>query len=135
VMEADTLVTEVCCSCGLRFAFPASFQKQRKEDRRTFHCPNGHSQSYTGKTEAEKLREELESEKRRHEYASAEVERLKEIRIHIERQHAAAKGRITKLKNSVAAGTCPCCKKYVPMLYAHMKTQHAGYAKKEEATE
>lgn len=40
------LVTEACCVCGIVFAFPESYQRQRKSDMKNFYCPNGHHQYY-----------------------------------------------------------------------------------------
>lgn len=54
----------VCCSCGVEFHVPAKFDTNRRTDKADFWCPNGHKQHYLGKTEAEKLREELDAKKR-----------------------------------------------------------------------
>lgn len=38
---------QTCCVCGVPFAMPADLTTQRRDDGKSFHCPNGHSQSYT----------------------------------------------------------------------------------------
>lgn len=38
--------TECCYKCGVIFAAPAAFFRQRMKDGRGFWCPNGHGQSY-----------------------------------------------------------------------------------------
>lgn len=53
-----TMVTEQCCNCGMLFAVTSDYQKRRRQDRARFFCPEGHGQSYSGETEAEKLRRE-----------------------------------------------------------------------------
>ena len=50
-----------CCytSCGLTFCVPAGWVRLRQADHKSWCCPNGHIQSFTGKTEADGLRERL----------------------------------------------------------------------------
>src|SRR5690349_21670079 len=49
--------TESCYLCGIVFAVPESFQRNRLKDKGEFHCPCGHKQSYI-KSTAETLAEE-----------------------------------------------------------------------------
>jgi hypothetical protein len=51
--EAIAYTTESCCSCGVVFALTAEFQRARMSDKARFYCPNGHSQSYIGKSDRE----------------------------------------------------------------------------------
>ena len=37
---------ETCCSCAVEFAVPMSLYQARRNDQKTFYCPNGHPQSY-----------------------------------------------------------------------------------------
>jgi hypothetical protein len=53
-----SLVLEECIQCGCTYAVTSQFQSQRKDDKRTFYCPNGHPQSYT-KSTASILQEKL----------------------------------------------------------------------------
>lgn len=55
-----TMVTEICCNCGVPFGLPSDLQENLKNDsNKWFYCPNGHRQHYskTGQTD-----EEIESE-------------------------------------------------------------------------
>lgn len=124
----NKLVVETCCTCSMQFAMPQSFQQQRKDDHKSFYCPHGHAQSYTGKTEAERLREELDRTTRRLDSANAEIVQNRETLEHQARRISAAHGQITKLKNRAAAGVCPCCKQHFPHLQQHMKAKHPDYA-------
>lgn len=45
--------------CGVTYGLTAGFEERRRADHESFYCPNGHSHSYTQKTEAEKLRDSL----------------------------------------------------------------------------
>jgi septal ring factor EnvC (AmiA/AmiB activator) len=92
---------------------------RRLEDHKAWYCPNGHSQSYTGKTEAEKLRERLERVEIQRDHAREEAERQKRIA-------AAAKGQATKAKNRAAKGVCPHpdCKRSFVDVARHVATKH-----------
>lgn len=50
--------TEHTCpeaGCGVPFQVTDGFDARRREDHRTFYCPNGHSMSFTGKSDKQKL--------------------------------------------------------------------------------
>lgn len=118
----QTLVVEQCYKCAVLFAFPYELQQSLLKDHsREFYCPNGHSQHYIGKTEAEKERERAERAERRLANANddLQVERL---------SHRSTKGQLTKTKKRVANGVCPCCNRSFADLGRHMAGQHPDYA-------
>lgn len=53
------MINECCCVCGVWFAMSDELNRFRRKGKKTFHCPNGHPQSYT-ETEADKLRKQIE---------------------------------------------------------------------------
>ncbi len=55
-----TLVVETCCNCGINFGITRDFYGKRREDHKSFYCPAGHSQYYSGKSETEKKQEEID---------------------------------------------------------------------------
>jgi hypothetical protein len=111
------LALEVCCNCGVEFGIPEYLQQKFMEDRRTFYCPNGHAQSYIGKTEAEKLREQLaESEKTRAALLKAKNRAVEDL--------DGALGTITKMKKRVKAGMCLECHRYFADVERHYKSKH-----------
>ncbi len=120
----EELVTENCCTCAMTFAVPSEFQKRRQDDKRAFYCPSGHSMSYLGKSEADKLRDELTRERARLDQAKAEAERLRGRVALRERQVAARKAVATKLRKRISVGKCPCCHAQFTDLKQHMQTQH-----------
>jgi hypothetical protein len=67
---------EVCCSCGISFCVPKEYINKLRKTHKTFWCPNGHSLHYPGKSEAEKLREQLATTQRERDLSKAEVDRL-----------------------------------------------------------
>jgi hypothetical protein len=116
-VESVTLTGITCCKCGVRFAAPETWVSNRIQSHESFFCPNGHSQSFVGKTEAQKLREELDKAKR-------DLEYQRNARLSTERQLSAAKGEATKMKNRINKGVCPCCNRSFTNLRRHMATKH-----------
>lgn len=123
-MGAQRLVVEECGECFVLFAFPETQQeKARADHRRGFWCPNEHKLHYTGKTEAQKLREQLERERDR-------AGRLASQRDQAEASLRATKGVVTRQKKQlqrVANGVCPCCNRSFVNLARHMESKHPGY--------
>lgn len=117
-----TLVFEDCVNCGVVFAIPEELRAQRVYDHKRFYCPNGHNMVYTGKTEAEKLQERLD---RTNQMLTHEQNRNESLK----RQHAVTKGKLTKTRNRIGNGVCPCCGRTFANVAAHMKTNHPDYLK------
>src|SRR5882757_1310386 len=67
-----------CChgDCGMTFAVPLWWEQGRRQTKSLWYCPNGHSQSFTGDNEAERLKKELELAKNSRDYYRADVERI-----------------------------------------------------------
>lgn len=130
-----TLVAETCCrgDCGLTFGLERNHRDRLIETHQDFYCPNGHSQHYTAKTEAEKLKDELAREKHRHEQAQASsrqawelVGKKNEELGHKRRQLAAAKAVRTKMLKRAEAGVCLKCHRTFPALADHMAQKHGA---------
>lgn len=118
----------VTCWCSIEYAIPRSLHRTSKEDHSTVvFCPLGHrwvSKEHEKKA-SQNLREELDRERRRH---NCTAERLR----HTEAQRRAEKAAKTRLKNRVANGVCPCCKRTFANLAKHMESKHPDYQKSEE---
>lgn len=130
-LDATTkMAVEECCNCGMIFAMPVSFKNDRLERRKndmTFYCPRGHAQHYTGKSREQKLREELDAERRRRESAEQNIAFEQDQRRSAERSAAAYKGQATRLRTRAKAGICPCCNRHFVQLERHMASQHPGF--------
>lgn len=125
------MISIVCCKCGIEFHVPAHWNRKRHEDHKPFYCPNGHEQGYYGKSRKELRIEELERENTQqgHQLAN-KAALLKQARVErdlADRRRAAAKGQLTKTKNRIAAGVCPCCNRTFSNVARHMKSQHPTY--------
>jgi hypothetical protein len=123
----EVVVLETCCNCGITFGMTQGFKNMRNEDGKSFFCPNGHSQYYT-KSIATKLKEAnsalknaKEDAKWWQEEAEAKAKAL-----------SSTKGQLTKVKNRIAKGVCPCCNRQFLDLNRHMDNQHPEYIKKEK---
>lgn len=62
--EEIQLYREECCSCHLLFWISEEHHSRLRNTKETFYCPNGHSQSYDGKTSEQKLKECKEEKER-----------------------------------------------------------------------
>jgi hypothetical protein len=123
----QTLNVLQCASCRMTFAIPDLFEKDRRNDHGTFYCPAGHHNVYNGQSEAEKLRQERDRLAQRIAQRDDEIARQRDMRQTAERQAAAARGQVTKLKKRTSAGTCPCCTRTFANMAEHMKKQHPDF--------
>ena len=103
-----------CYSCGTPFGVEKQLMANLRENHNTFYCPNGHAQSYVGKSEAEKLREQLSREQ-----TSLAIER--NLRLE-------AENKMNRLKKRVGNGVCPCCKRSFSNLKRHMTCKHPKFS-------
>lgn len=133
-MRGDTaqgtvaFVMEECCNCGMPFYMTAALQKRLLDQRPAeFFCPQGHPQWYTGKTEAQKLKDKLAATKNEVAWYSGQLRDEREIRNHTERRLAATKGHLTRAKNRLIEGNCPCCDAHFDDLETHIKVIHPDF--------
>lgn len=116
-----------CITCFVKFGVPHGFTARRREDKKSFYCPNGHSMSYT-ESEADRLR--LERDRLKQQTARLLDEALDaRAEADVERRRAAAaRGQVTKLRKRAANGVCPCCNRTFVNLQRHMASKHANFA-------
>lgn len=106
--------------CGVPFALNDEFIRQRREDHKTWYCPNGHSRYYPRENETEKAKAAVRWLERQ---LANRDEDLRAAKV----AHAVTKGKLTKTRNRVAKGVCPCCNRSFASLQRHMAGQHPGY--------
>lgn len=125
----QSLVVEECGVCAVLFAMPEVLRDKALADHsKGFWCVNGHKLFFQGKTEAQKLQERLDDERRRSARIAAD-------RDQIQASLSATKGQVTKLRKRVAAGVCPCCGRTFQQLARHMENKHPDYATPERLAE
>lgn len=115
----DELSSTHCCVCGVHFAFPTSLMDDLRRRHTSFHCPNGHSQSFIAKTETEKKLEQ----------ATADLAREKQRREMAEREAKSESRRAKRIERRIQNGVCTCCNRTFANLARHMKTKHPEIAK------
>lgn len=127
-----TFETITCCNnkCGLVFAVPAGWKNARRTDHAWFYCPNGHRQYFSEESNLERehrLRKasesRLASEQSSHDQTSAD----RDYQI---RRLAATKGVLTRTKNRIFRGVCPCCNRHFVNLEQHMMTKHPDFSER-----
>jgi septal ring factor EnvC (AmiA/AmiB activator) len=122
-----------CCNdhCDAMIIIPERVMNRFRESHKTFHCYFGHPQSFTGKNEKQKLRDELEKSERLRERARKEKEWVQQDLKNERNSNRALKGVITRTKNRVKNGVCPCCNRSFKNLHEHMSKQHPKYGDNE----
>lgn len=126
------LITIRCWKCDVEYGMNERIYASRKENKLGFFCTNGHEAAFN-ESEADKLRRERDRLNQRLAEKDDEIKRQRDLREGTERQLSATKGVITKIKNRVGHGVCPCCSRTFENLARHMATKHSDYA--QEAAE
>lgn len=119
-----TLVVETCCNCGIVFGIDRDTYDRRSEDHKNFYCPAGHGQHYTGKTEADKLKEQIQQLETNLQYSRNRRDELHNQVQQLNYSVRAQKAAKTKIINRVKNGVCPCCNRTFHNLQNHFKTKH-----------
>jgi hypothetical protein len=110
--------TRLCCSeCGVPWGVPEGYERNRRDDHKTFWCPNGHAQHFPQESEAERLRKSLHAATLARESAERRAREAAEARESAEKD-------AKRLKARAKAGVCPCCNRTFKQLAAHMKNKH-----------
>lgn len=128
VNAAHELSTIVCGECGGVYAIAERYHAQKQTYGGHWRCPYCACSWGYGKSEIDRVRGELNqkeqqlaTERKRTEWARQEV------RI-IDRSRRAVKANLTRFKNRIGRGVCPCCRRNFENLQRHMKTKHPRYA-------
>lgn len=108
------------CTCGVLFAAPESMLDSRRQDGRSFYCPNGHSLAYS--SENASLKRQLANERDRAGRLAAERDQTKA-------SLAATKGHLTRARHRAASGVCPVqgCKRHFKDLERHIASKHPDF--------
>jgi hypothetical protein len=131
----NTLVDITCChdSCHVHFGMSQGHYELCKADSgKWFYCSNGHKQHFSD-SETDQLRRERDRLKqtvaRLEEYNQNKNERIGAL----EKSNAATRGVVTRIKNRVSNGVCPCCNRTFTNLHNHMAAKHPNYRKEDAA--
>jgi Zn-finger nucleic acid-binding protein len=126
VMDITVSLTAMDCpNCSIVFAAPDRLIKERREDGKTFYCPNGHGMSFNER-EVDKLNARLRDIERDLVWFKDAEKHEREQRHAAERSAAAYKGQTTKLRKRAIAGACAFCHRHFADVERHVATKHAG---------
>jgi DNA-binding transcriptional regulator YiaG len=109
-----------CYKCSVPFGMTQELQEKRRSDGKSFWCPNGHEQHYTGGKTAKQLREELEKK-------NEEIQRGLNRQHELEREVQDSQRKHRALRTKIFNGKCPCCDQVFDNVLQHMHAQHADY--------
>lgn len=118
--QVNMVSAGACITCGVEICMPQHLMTELQRNHRNFYCVNGHSQHWPGKSDLELAQEQLARQKEA-------TERERRYREQAERSAAAARGQVTKIKNRVGNGVCPCCNRTFQNLMRHMQSKHPEF--------
>lgn len=123
---ADNVWFEIehCCRCSMAFAMPVDFQNARRRDHQNFYCPAGHAQHYVGKSEEQKLREQLQG-------AADDLARARMARDLANEEVEKVRKAHNRMRQRVMNGVCPCCNRTFENLRRHMHDKHPEFGQPE----
>ncbi len=125
-MTVVGLVEVQCCNCGAYFGIERGRYDRLLSHGGTFHCTNGHPQSFTeteltkAKRERDRLRQQLAE---RDDDLRKKEAQLKSAKTQVKN----AKGTIVGLQTRAKHGVCPCCHRTFKQLAAHMQNKHPDF--------
>lgn len=134
-MTLDLLTTYkvITCGhkgCGVTYAIPETMYTRLLNSHDSFWCPNGHCRVFLCESEAEKLRKQLLATQAKLDREQADSSWQRKQRERAERSAKALRGVVTRTKNRVCKGVCPCCNRYFECLKRHMATKHPSWSGK-----
>lgn len=123
-------ITEVfsvttCVNCGMQFAVAYHWLSEKRNNHKSFYCPNGHVLSYpseSGEEKARRLQAKAELE------AQAKINSEKHLRLVAELERDKAIKAKRKIEKRISKGVCPCCNRTFEDLARHMGSKHKDYA-------
>lgn len=122
-----TFTTITCASCAIQFAVPAQFERELRRSHEGFWCPRGHSLTFNGESDLEKAERLRKLAEKRQGYAEAATQAARDQAQSAEYARRAQKAANTRLKNRIAKGICPCCKRNFANIRDHIAGQHPDF--------
>lgn len=136
MLYTGTLTIIECGECHIQFAIPSDMQRRALANHSIpFYCPRGDRLYYQGKTAEEKAKEDAAAARAEASRARASRDAAYDQALAAHRSAAAHKGQVTRIRNLIAKGICPCCRRNFSNLRDHMATEHPNYAVTQQSFE
>lgn len=113
-----------CWVCGCTFAMSSALKANMRSREETLFCPKGCRLGLGEphwKKEQQRLRESEEY------YRQRSIEN-RQVAEETKKKLNATRGVVTRIKNRIGKGVCPCCNHTFSDLHRHMLTQHPEFA-------
>ena len=128
-----SLAVLVCpvAGCSITYAIPERLRADAARagnSRISWYCPNGHSVTYLGISEEERLRRDLERERTRAGRLASERDQAKASERAQRAAATRARNQRDKERKRVGNGVCPCCNRSFTDLRRHMASKHPEHA-------
>lgn len=119
-----------CYTCKCEMWIPDHlYASARESEKIHFYCAYGHSQYYPqGESETTKLRRDRDQLAQRIAQRDDRIRELHEEKEQTEKRLSATRGVVTRIKNRIGHGVCPCCNRTFGDLHRHMATKHPTYS-------
>jgi hypothetical protein len=127
----ERLVVEDCCQCGVHFALPEDLRARcLKDHSKSFFCPNGHSMTYTGKTDEAKAKEAQVRAEREAAHLRARLDQAEAETAQTKNSLRATKAAATRARNRIEKGVCPHpkCHRHFENVQRHIARCHPDFA-------
>lgn len=130
VQSTAELSTVICGSCSGIYAIAAKYKNQKRQQGGYWNCPYCSVQWGYGESENDRIKKQLQQEKKRKEWAEQDARVAWEHYDTADKSRNAYKGHLTRTKKRISNGVCPCCNRHFKNLHSHMKNQHPQYKEK-----
>lgn len=136
ILVSVSLTQMVCPECGGVYAIADAFLEESRKVgdlKKCWTCPYCKTQRGYGKGRLEELRQEVERLKQEKQSAEFRADLHRQSSERQRRKNIALKGTLTKERNRVGNGVCPCCNRSFANLRRHMATKHPEHGPSCEA--
>ena len=90
------------CTCGATHALPEGFLSERRDDHKTFYCPNGHRRHYPQMSDEEKLKKQLKHCQADRDFWMDGHDNAVEKQMALKRSRGSLRGVITRMKKAAS---------------------------------
>jgi hypothetical protein len=123
------IVIGPCAKCGCEVSLPDALHTAAKRSSKISFCCTTATQCTSPRASRRPIgcAESVTGSLSRSPNKDDRIQQLREGREAAERRASAARGQVTKIKNCVGHGICPCCNRTFENQSRHMASQHPTF--------